>query len=611
MQQYQKPEKAQKKIPAAFFIVLLLAVLAAALLWIQNARTTQSVRSISMKIGFDGEYRIGEGAWQPVVDGVHISSTQGDVTLRGTFFFRNPDSGEFLAPVGKGLCIALYLNHISCSIQERGETLHICDAENPLIGSGTCGQIWSSYELRGESGAPITILLHNPHRFGNENAVDDFLNSLAGYGGSAFERQKEVEGAFQRGLGFVFVLSAFAVFGTALFSAALRLRQSRLFWQIGCLFFFAGGYFVFSAPNVSFWNWSIVNNTTILGICMMFYMLSLLWLASDHLGDQTKKMGEYVLIASCVICGALLLHPMISDISFYDTWLPWAVAQSAGCLLMIICMIREAVKTEWKQRLTGLCNTLPMLAFLLDVAATGFGWWQGGVASKLIFILLYASVMVHALRNIPRNILSAAKAEQLEVELQKSRIAIMMSQIRPHFIYNTLGSIEALCTVQPEAAASLVHNFARYLRGNLGELDNPAPIRMSQEMEHVRCYVDIEKIRFPDITVEFRIQSEDFLLPALSVQPLVENAIKHGLMQLPEGGTVTVSTFETETHNCICVEDNGGGFDTAHLWEDGKHVGLRNIRERLETMCGGTLMVQSKPGSGTKVTIQIPKEERI
>ena len=127
-------------------------------------------------------------------------------------------------------------------------------------------------------------------------------------------------------------------------------------------------------------------------------------------------------------------------------------------------------------------------------------------------------------------------------------------------------------------------------------------------MEHVRCYVSIEKTRFPDITVNFDLQSEDFLLPALSVQPLVENAIKHGLMKLPEGGTVTVSTYETDTHYCVRVVDTGAGFDPATLRQDDRHVGLRNIRTRLETMCGGTLTVQSTPGLGTTVTIQIPRE---
>jgi sensor histidine kinase YesM len=213
--------------------------------------------------------------------------------------------------------------------------------------------------------------------------------------------------------------------------------------------------------------------------------------------------------------------------------------------------------------------------------------------------------------------MTAAKAKELEMEkialnaqLAETRISTMISQIRPHFIYNTLGSIEQLCHLDPPKAGELVHDFAKYLRGNFGELDNPRPILMSQEMEHVRHYVSIENVRFPDMTFSFEMNSGDFHIPALTVQPIVENAIKHGLMKLQKGGTVHVVSYETDTSYCVLVEDDGGGFDTGVLLDDRKHVGLRNIRERLKVMVGGTLDIESTVGVGTKVHITIPKEVR-
>ena len=196
----------------------------------------------------------------------------------------------------------------------------------------------------------------------------------------------------------------------------------------------------------------------------------------------------------------------------------------------------------------------------------------------------------------------------LGAQLAESRIATMMSQIRPHFIYNTLGSIEQLCKLDPPKAGDLVHNFAKYLRGNFGELDNPKPILMSKEMEHVRYYVSIENVRFPDMTFTFQMNSNDFHIPALTIQPIVENAIKHGLMKLPRGGTIRVEVHETDTDYCISVVDDGVGFDTEAWIDDRKHVGLRNIRERLRAMVNGTLEIESKVGVGTKVLITIPKE---
>ena len=231
------------------------------------------------------------------------------------------------------------------------------------------------------------------------------------------------------------------------------------------------------------------------------------------------------------------------------------------------------------------------------------------------FCVLFLIALFVVLRIIPGSINAAAKAKELETErnalnaqLAQSRIATMMSQIRPHFIYNALGTIEYLCEEEPQKAKKLVHSFAKYLRGNFGEMDNPRPIHMSQEMEHVRHYISIENVRFPDMTFTFDMNSDDFMLPALTIQPIVENAIKHGLMPLDRGGSVRVTSWETPSHYCVSIEDDGVGFDTGILLDERKHIGLRNIRERLETMVDGSLLVESTIGNGTKVQINIPKE---
>ena len=106
----------------------------------------------------------------------------------------------------------------------------------------------------------------------------------------------------------------------------------------------------------------------------------------------------------------------------------------------------------------------------------------------------------------------------------------------------------------------------------------------------------------------FEKNSNDFSIPALTIQPLVENAIKHGLMKLEKGGEVKVSSYETQTSYCVEVQDDGVGFDTSKLNDDRKHIGIRNIRERLKAMVSGTIEIESEVGVGTKVTVIIPKE---
>jgi sensor histidine kinase YesM len=284
-------------------------------------------------------------------------------------------------------------------------------------------------------------------------------------------------------------------------------------------------------------------------------------------------------------------------------------------LILLGCLMREFFAAKGKERFIYICSVLPLISFGTDVVMINRGIWNSGVSSEYVFFIFFVVSMVMVLRIIPNNFNALAKAKELETEkkvlnaqLAESRVSTMMSQIRPHFIYNTLGSIEQLCELDPPKAGELVHNFAKYLRGNFGELDNPKPILMSQEMEHVHHYISIESVRFPDMTFSFEMRSEAFSLPALTVQPIVENAIKHGLMKLQKGGSIRVISYETDTDYCICVEDDGVGFDTSKLLDEKNHIGIRNIRDRLEVMVGGTLEIESTQGVGTKVLITIPKE---
>ena len=188
----------------------------------------------------------------------------------------------------------------------------------------------------------------------------------------------------------------------------------------------------------------------------------------------------------------------------------------------------------------------------------------------------------------------------------ESRIRIMMSQIQPHFLYNTLSSIQALCRIDPEKAFEVTERFGTYLHSNIDSLDQPSLIPFTKELEHTRVYSEIEMIRFPNVRVDYDVTDVDFSVPALTVQPLVENAIRHGV-RIRKEGVVTVSCRSTDLCHEIVISDNGKGFDTALLkTADSTHIGVRNVKERIEKMCNGTLTVESIQDKGTTVTIRIP-----
>ena len=592
------------------FAVLFLALV---LLWHGNATSNQAMPAMVAGVYFDGEYRIADGQWQKIEKGKHISSTEGDVTLRGNFHLVAPD-GEYVGVYTDSIPIALYTNHINLTFYEGENEPFIIDVENPLYGDSACHEDWSAYVLTSGSEEPIEILIHNPHRFGNETAIDEMLSSTALWTDIEFEKGVLESGKTQRDIGLLFAIISLVVLGTALFSTLIHIKNSKIIWLFGTVILFAGTYLSYSADGVSFWNESVVSNTTILGCSMMFYMFFLCVALVQFLKD-TRTIGIITVTLLGVVNAVVLVLPVLTDILFFDTWLYWASVQILANIILLGCLIRELVVTKGKERWLYFGAILPLVSFGVDVIMTDLGLWKGGVSSRYIFTVFFVVAMVVVLKVIPNGINALSKAKELETEkivlnaeLTESRISTMMSQIRPHFIYNTLGSIEQLCIIDPPKAGELVHNFAKYLRGNFGELDNPKPILMSQEMEHVRHYISIENVRFPDMTFSFEMNSDDFHIPALTIQPIVENAIKHGLMKLSKGGTIRVVSYETESHYCVSVEDDGVGFDTDVLLDERKHVGIRNIRGRLKAMVNGTLEIESRVGIGTTVLIKIPKE---
>ena len=192
----------------------------------------------------------------------------------------------------------------------------------------------------------------------------------------------------------------------------------------------------------------------------------------------------------------------------------------------------------------------------------------------------------------------------------QQRIRIMMTQIQPHFLYNTLATIRSLCQRSPETAARLIERFSRYLRQNLDAPNLPDLIPFRQELEHAQIYLEIETMMFPYIRVQYEIDDDQFLLPVLTLQPLVENAVRHGVRGR-ESGEILISTRKEADHHTIVIRDNGKGFvPDAVSGSDGTHIGIRNVRERLDKLCGGTLQIESTPGEGTTVTMIVPASRR-
>ncbi|MCL2805015.1 MAG: histidine kinase [Treponema sp.] len=199
-----------------------------------------------------------------------------------------------------------------------------------------------------------------------------------------------------------------------------------------------------------------------------------------------------------------------------------------------------------------------------------------------------------------------------ELELINSRVEIMLSQIQPHFLYNSLSVIKYLCDTDPQKAKETVVEFSSYLRNNLDSLAQNKLIPFEKELSHTEIYLKIEKKRFDDfLTVVYDINAKDFKLPALTLQPVVENAVKHGISSRENGGTVAIYSDETENEYIVTVVDDGVGFNDIQLEfeKDRSHIGIENVRNRLASMCNGKMEIESKPDFGTTVVITVPKNK--
>ena len=200
---------------------------------------------------------------------------------------------------------------------------------------------------------------------------------------------------------------------------------------------------------------------------------------------------------------------------------------------------------------------------------------------------------------------------QTQQKLSQMQLEIVRSQIQPHFLYNSLTAIAQLCEKNPKDAKAATIAFSDYLRMNIKSLDGCRMVPFDEELSHIKTYLYLEQLRFgEDLNVEMEIEETDFCLPALTIQPLVENAVKWGVGQKEDGGTVTLTVKRVGAEIVICITDDGVGMQEG-VNEDTRrsHIGMENVKSRLTQTCGGSISVESTLGKGTTVTVTIPSDE--
>lgn len=263
-------------------------------------------------------------------------------------------------------------------------------------------------------------------------------------------------------------------------------------------------------------------------------------------------------------------------------------------------------------KVLSLRGTLMLISFSILPLALAicmqFLWYPTPEYLSLTLSLIMIYVLFHGetTRQLAEKKLQLA---QQETQLTQSRISIMLSQIQPHFLYNTLTTIMYLCRTDPEEAEKTVAQFSHYLRANMDSITLKQCIPLDTEISHVKTYLWLEEKRFGSkLRTEFDIKENGFMIPALTIQPLIENAVKYGMKKKKEL-IINLKTYSDADSYYIEINDNGKGFDVNEKKNDGKsHVGIENVKNRLKMMRGGEMSINSVIDVGTNVIIKLPKE---
>ena len=397
-----------------------------------------------------------------------------------------------------------------------------------------------------------------------------------------------------------------------------------------------GLWFTAIMPGVDRWNRRFFRSfflVLILSVCSVLTDIALRAASAPCAVIRFMQVLECLLLALPVpMMTVLLLHCCGENMretrllqAVPGLWAVYAVLATSGLVIDAFYFVtpdRQVHRGPWYPLML-----LPVIAILLLDLAAGIG--RRTLLSRKVYLSFFITLLPMTVTLLVQTfvdafllldvcmVLSALSmyglvlSDQIEQdlcqqrEIAQQRASIMVLQMRPHFIYNTMTSIYCLCSQDPEKAQQVVMDFTTYLRKNFTAVASAAPIPFSSELEHTRAYLAVEQAQYSkSLTIEYDTPHTFFRVPPLTLQPIVENAVKHG--RDPNAGPLHISirTRKTDTGSEITVSDNGCGYDPADDSEP--HIALKNIRQRLELMCGGSLTITPNDGGGTVVTVSIP-----
>ncbi len=514
--------------------------------------------------------------------------------IRRTYTLTMPDSNTVTTT---GARLTFYLRHTIAQYEVENSTIKndMAEKDSPHIGR-TPGNYWVSIPVRpAYAGKTVHITLTPVYPSIRDEeptflviTKDTLLNML--------ELPRD---GLMLSLGLVAVAAGLFL-ALLVFVLPLAEREKRIIFYLGAVTVTAGVWKFCGLPSVTllldYWGCQkeIWFTGTVNYLLMMILSLRLLAVMGE---ERKNAWGNVCFYISAILGAALLLLQIMSIVELHQM-LIWYGIGVAG-LHFAVLLKRRPSRSE-------LLWALPFFLTLgIDLLVYRISGSMRAAPAFLIWCIL--NLFVRGFSFVREAILRERVLRKREEELRDAKVKTMMNQIRPHFIYNTLSSIYVLCMDDPQKAMQVIQDFTDYLRANFTALSATELIAFSDELRHIKAYVAVESLRYGEkLRVEYDSKHTAFRLPPLTLQPLVENAIKHCLGKGIGPEHIAIRTWAEKNGAFIAVEDDGPGFAQNWKEDDEQHIGIENVQERLRLMCGGTMTIHSDSSKGTVITVFIP-----
>lgn len=359
-------------------------------------------------------------------------------------------------------------------------------------------------------------------------------------------------------------------------------------------------------------NWALLSRIVLFGQAFVSSLLTILVTAFllYQSGEDYKKNNYFrISIILWIIYVLLLLYAQFNNQFYYvDSNNAYSRGPLFGLLMIaptiimalnVVVLYLKRNELSTKQRKAFLAYSI-IPAICVVIQSSFFGIHLIALGTLIATMVMYMDI-------------TSDQKERMEIKEEENaqlKNELLLAQIRPHFLFNALTAIKHLIKEDPDTADDAITNYMTYLRHNMDSIMVDEPVPFKDELEHVNGYLELQKIRFGDeLNVEYDLKYTDFKIPTLTLLPLVENAITYGIRRNEDRtGKVTISSEKYDDRIEVTVEDDGPGFIPDALPNDSErsHIGIKNVRTRIENVSKGKLIIDSTPGKGTKATIVLP-----